>query len=55
MIVGVIAALAAVAAAAIGVALWRSARGGTGVWWPLAVVALVFSGLYFAVIRLGFT
>lgn len=54
MTVGVIATLAAVALAALGVALWRSARAGTGVWWPLVVAVVVLGGLWLAAVRLGF-
>ncbi|MCU1420812.1 MAG: hypothetical protein JWN36_463 [Microbacteriaceae bacterium] len=55
MIVGIVATLTTLVLAALGVALWRSARAGTGVWWPLVVAALVLGGLCFAAVRLGFT
>ncbi len=31
--------------ALLAIAGWRSARSGTGVWWPLAIAALVLGGL----------
>jgi hypothetical protein len=55
VIVGVVAMLTTLVLATLGVALWRSARAGTGAWWPLVVAALVLGGLCFAVVRLGFT
>ena len=45
--------VAVVAITIVGLALWRSARAGTGIWWPLVVAALVLGGLSLAAIRLG--
>ena len=45
--------VAVVALAIVGVALWRSACSGSGIWWPLVVAALVFGGLCLAILQLG--
>jgi uncharacterized protein (DUF983 family) len=46
-------AVAIIALAIVGLALWRSARSGSGIWWPLVVAALVCGGLCLAILQLG--
>jgi hypothetical protein len=57
MTAGIVSALTAIALGALavlGLALWRSVRAGTGIWWPLLIAALVLGGLCAAVICLRF-